>query len=100
MARNLCFREVVRRLAGGLFALGMVVWAIGEADTLAQDGKDSATAKAAERDAEADIAPAANLGDGRLIRIRLPLVGNADEHFKSVIQRAVAQLGKLPRREG
>ena len=37
------------------------------------------------------------LGDGRLIRVRLPLAGNADAHIKSAIQRAVTQLGRLPR---
>jgi membrane-bound serine protease (ClpP class) len=39
-------------------------------------------------------------GDGRLIRVRLPLVGNADEHIKSAIQRAVAQLKLAPTEDG
>lgn len=30
--------------------------------------------------------------DSRLIRLRLPITGNADAHFKNVIQRAVGQL--------
>jgi membrane-bound serine protease (ClpP class) len=45
-------------------------------------------------------APAADLGDGRLIRIRLPLTGNADSHIKSSIDRALDQLTRLPAREG
>jgi membrane-bound ClpP family serine protease len=40
--------------------------------------------------------PAADLGDGRLIRVRLPLVGNADAHIKSAIQRALDQLTRAP----
>lgn len=39
----------------------------------------------------------AELGDGRLIRVRLPLTGNADAHIKSAIQRAVDQLSRAPR---
>src|SRR5262245_25142071 len=100
MACKLCVRDVVRRLAGSVLALGMMTWAMGAVAAWAQDDKGPSKAEAADRKAEAESVPAANLGDGRLIRIRLPLVGNADEHFKSVIQRAVTQLGKLPRREG
>lgn len=40
---------------------------------------------------------AANLGDGRLIRVRLPLTGNADAHIISSIQRAVAELKRSQR---
>ena len=40
---------------------------------------------------------AADLGDGRLIRVRLPLIGNADAHIISSIQRAVAQLKRSQR---
>ena len=35
---------------------------------------------------------AGELGRGKLVRIRLPLTGNADSHFKSVIQRAASAL--------
>jgi membrane-bound ClpP family serine protease len=45
----------------------------------------------AEREAPAE------LGEGRLIRILLPLSGNADAHIKSTIDRAVEQLKRLPR---
>jgi membrane-bound serine protease (ClpP class) len=38
--------------------------------------------------------------DGRLIRVRLPLVGNSDAHIKSTIQRAITQLTQSPRKDG
>ena len=44
--------------------------------------------------------PAAELGNGRLIRVRLPLVGSADAQIKSAIQRAMAQLKQAPRGDG
>lgn len=78
----------------------------GEAKTaVAAEGKADAAEPpevepAAEQGDEAAAAPVAEAGDGRLIRIRLPLAGNADEHFKSAIQRALSQLTRLPRREG
>jgi membrane-bound serine protease (ClpP class) len=43
-----------------------------------------------------DRAPPADLGEGRLIRVRLPLAGNADEHLKRVIKRVIDQLARLP----
>src|SRR5262245_35254540 len=43
--------------------------------------------------------PAADVGDGRLIRVRLPLAGNDDAHIKSAIQRAIAQLSRAPHRD-
>jgi membrane-bound ClpP family serine protease len=45
-------------------------------------------------------AASAELGDGRLIRVRLPLTGNADAHVKTTIDRAVEQLGRRPQRDG
>lgn len=39
-------------------------------------------------------------GDGRLIRVRLPLVGNADAHIKSAIQRAMDQFKQSPPSDG
>lgn len=38
--------------------------------------------------------------DGRLVRVRLPLVGNADAHIKSTIQRALTQLKQASRGDG
>jgi membrane-bound ClpP family serine protease len=65
-----------------------------------QAGEQNAdvTPQAASGGAQADE-PAADLGDGRLIRVRLPLTGNADVHIKSTIDRAVDQLTRLPRRD-
>jgi membrane-bound serine protease (ClpP class) len=56
-------------------------------------------AEAADTRAAKRPADNADLGDGRLIRVRLPLAGNADSHIKSAIQRAVAQLGRAPHRD-
>jgi membrane-bound ClpP family serine protease len=39
----------------------------------------------------------AELGEGRLIRVRLPITGNADTHIKTAIDRALAHLTRLPR---
>jgi membrane-bound serine protease (ClpP class) len=39
-----------------------------------------------------ETAAPVELADGRLIRVRLPLTGNADAHIKSTIDRAVDQL--------
>jgi membrane-bound ClpP family serine protease len=41
---------------------------------------------------------APDLGDGRLIRVRLPLSGNADAHIITAIHRVVGELTRLPRR--
>jgi membrane-bound ClpP family serine protease len=57
-------------------------------------GNQGHAANAAARPGDSD------LGDGRLIRVRLPLSGNADAHFKSAIQRAVSQLTRGPSRDG
>lgn len=42
----------------------------------------------------------AKLGVGRLIRIRLPIVGNSDVHIKTAIDRAVERLKNVPRHDG
>jgi membrane-bound ClpP family serine protease len=54
----------------------------------------------ANEPAASGAADAAELGDGRLIRVRLPLTGNADAHVKTTIDRAVEQLGRRPQRDG
>src|SRR5450631_2123345 len=64
-----------------------------------QAASDEAKATPAADKASAKDA-GGELNDGRLIRIRLPLVGNADAHIKSSIQRAVEQLTKLPQHQG
>ena len=44
-----------------------------------------------------DVLPnAIELGEGRLIRVRLPLVGNADKHVETAIKRAREKLTSLP----
>jgi membrane-bound ClpP family serine protease len=49
---------------------------------------------------ERQQAPSTNLGEGRLIRVRLPLAGNADAHIKSAIGKALAQLKQAPHGDG
>ncbi len=76
-------------LAGGLAGVAMAADAeTGGAATAADPDSDAATDELAPLRLPAD----AELGDGRLIRVRLPLVGNADKHVMSAIQRALAQL--------
>ena len=43
--------------------------------------------------------PAEEANEGRLIRVRLPLTGDADTRINSTIQRVVDQLIRLPRRD-
>src|SRR3990172_11959809 len=47
----------------------------------------------------ADVAADAERGQGRLIRVRLPLVGNADSHVRGTIQRALDQLEAAARNQ-
>jgi membrane-bound ClpP family serine protease len=76
------------------------------AEPAAEEASDSATEKVVEEVAEkaSDAAQPKEprqppeLGEGRLIQVRLPLVGNADAHYKSAIQRALDQLTKSPNR--
>lgn len=70
--------------------------AVGAAsDDIAKPAED----RPGQRKAASDKA-AGNLGDGRLVRVRLPLVGNADAHIKSTIERALTQLKQAPRDDG
>jgi membrane-bound ClpP family serine protease len=85
------YRSLVYATAWLIAALGL---AAGAATASGESPQPAAAAKAAAKDAGGD------LNDGRLIRIRLPLVGNADAHIKSTIQRAVEQLGQLPHHQG
>ncbi len=76
----------------------LAVWLAGGAATGAVEAAaDQAAAAAPTPSAPGDAASSAlpagtKLGEGRLIQVRLPLVGNADAHVKSAIQRALAQL--------
>ncbi len=80
----------------------MLLAAIASSDVsfaAAKDDKKPAAAPAAKPTDDNAAKPAADLGDGCLIRVRLPLAGNADTHIKNAIQRAVAQLDRLPHRD-
>ena len=63
---------------------------------------DEPAAKPAEAPPKKPAAEAAkdDLGEGRLIRVRLPLTGDADSAIKATIKSVVDQLSRLPRREG
>jgi membrane-bound ClpP family serine protease len=74
-----------------------------QAPPAAADGDGAKIDAAVQRPPNAQPAPdstAAELGDGRLIRVRLPLTGNADAHIKTTIDRAVEQLRRRPQRDG
>jgi membrane-bound serine protease (ClpP class) len=97
-------RLAIQCLAALLAFVGMVLLTAcayaAENEPEAPAVEADAEAKQADQQPEPNADAAGDLGDGRLIRVRLPLVGNADSHIKTAIQRAVAQLMKLPRREG
>jgi membrane-bound serine protease (ClpP class) len=81
-------------LTVGVLALG--IWPV---TSRAQDeSPDPSPAKTSDERVAPATAPPTDAGEGRLIQIRLPLVGNADAHFKSAIQRAMDQLNKTPGR--
>ena len=88
-----------RRVAHFRSIAGLILLAIGWTNCAFAAAKDEkipaagpSAAKPADNKAEK---PPADLGDGRLIRVRLPLAGNDDAHIKSSIQRAMAQLAVL-----
>src|SRR5688572_657138 len=60
---------------------------------------DAAKPDSAER-AEAAPAPAAKLGDGRLIRVRLPLTITGATDAKVAIKRAVIELNRSSKKNG
>jgi membrane-bound ClpP family serine protease len=66
-----------------------------EADSKLEDSAKTAVDESKESGTP-EIPPTA-WGDGRLIRVRLPLTGNADSHVITSIQRAVDQLKRAPR---
>ena len=82
------------RLVAGWLALAALL----AAGAASGDPAPTSDDKTAERRAASDThSSGGSQGDGRLIRVRLPLVGNADAHIKSTIERAVAQLNQAPR---
>src|ERR1700749_876828 len=63
----------------------------------------AAEAPAPAQDAKNDAAsekPSEDLGEAQLIRVRLPLTGNADSNVISAIQRVVDQLNRQPKSKG
>jgi membrane-bound serine protease (ClpP class) len=95
-----CRRVARLRSIVGLTLLAVV--ATSDSSRAAAKGdKKSAPAPPAAKpaDGKAEKPAAADLGDGRLIRVRLPLAGNDDAHTKSAIQRAIAQLARAPHRD-
>ena len=63
----------------------------GESAEKAPAAEEQPAAKGPAADAAAE-----NLGEGRLIRVRLPLTDNGDTRIISAIQRVVDQLSRLP----
>src|SRR5688500_9619517 len=87
-----------------LTSTGVVAQGAGAAEAAAQAGPSNPVADATNDKAAAEKAEAApdggdELSDGRLIRVRLPLTGNADAHIIRTIQRAAAQLKATARPE-
>lgn len=74
----------------------------GPRDAAVSEGpaEQSPAEESPEEQPAADGAVAADLANGALIRVRLPLTGNADRHLISTIQRAVAHLKQSATGEG
>jgi membrane-bound serine protease (ClpP class) len=87
------------RLLALWLAIGALLAAGAASEEAARGTVDDASV--ADRKAAGENIPRGpSQGDGRLIRVRLPLVGNADAHIKSAIQRAIAQLTQTPNKDG
>lgn len=96
MVRKLRQSRMDLRRPWALWLAIAALLAVGAAsDDIAKPAED----RPGQRKAASDKA-AGNLGDGRLVRVRLPLVGNADAHIKSTIERALTQLKQAPRDDG
>ncbi|HMC10751.1 MAG TPA: hypothetical protein VKH44_05655, partial [Pirellulaceae bacterium] len=93
-------RKVTRRRSIAGFILLTVIAANNSSFAAAKDDKKPAAGlPAAKPVGDKAAKAAAELGDGRLIRVRLPLAGNDDAHIKSAIQRAMTQLARAPQRD-
>jgi membrane-bound ClpP family serine protease len=66
----------------------------------AQGAAEDAVQPAIAEKPDAAAALAGDLGDGRLIRVRLPLSDTADTDIKFAIERAVNELNRLPKKNG
>lgn len=94
--------EIRRPLALWLAVAALLAAGAASEESAQPSAEDAASEKRASADGPRGDSQlgGSQLGDGRLIRVRLPLVGNADAHIKSAIQRAVAQLQKGQRGDG
>jgi membrane-bound ClpP family serine protease len=92
------YRPHLRRaLAVWAAAIGASLLASVEKSAFAQPAKDK-NETAEQAATPADVAGrTVEPGEGKLIRVRLPLVGNADAHIKTAIQRALAKFASLPK---
>jgi membrane-bound serine protease (ClpP class) len=94
-----CRKVYSYRSIAGLFLLAVIASNDVSFAAAKDDKKPAADTPAAKPAEDKAPKPAADLGHGLLIRVRLPLVGNDDAHIKSAIQRAIVQLGQLPQRD-
>jgi len=86
---------------GRFWALWLAVLAMLALGAASEDAARSTVERSGQGETASDKLPKSDkLGDGRLVRVRLPLVGNADAHIKSTIERAVTQLKQTPRDDG
>src|SRR3954469_11257493 len=94
-----CRRLARRSSIAGLMLLAAVTSSNDSFAAANEDKKPPANRPAAETADSKAVKRGGDLGDGRLIRVRLPLAGNDDAHIKSAIQRAIAQLARAPHRD-
>jgi membrane-bound serine protease (ClpP class) len=96
---RLLFRRFLWWFVTPVIVAVLAAWSAASVAVAADAPDDQAPAPAAAPAAAAavdapprDTPAGAVLGEGCLIQVRLPLVGNADAHVKTAIQRALAQL--------
>ncbi len=90
-----CWKVTRHRLIAGFALLALVALST-SSFAAAKDDKKPAAPVAAKPADEKIAKPAADLRNARLIRVRLPLAGNADTQLIGAIRRAKAQLEALP----
>ena len=107
--RRVFIRRLTRRVGGGLACLlGLLLLATGDDRPSLAAHFQNLSAQDAAAEAPSDVTPSvenpavtegtSNQPVGRLIRVPLPLKGNADTHVISIIQRALADLPKSKER--
>ena len=77
-----------------VFAAATIAWAAADEKKI-----DTAPAPPLSPVEQKPSQPSTDLGDGRLIRVTLPLAGEDDSRIKGAIQRTLAQLASKPRRD-